>query len=108
MEKGAKVLKYPSSSDSSVGEFDGNLKPTYSKIANIATKQQKALEKVEKLLEKSPNLLSKEMYQTETLTDDLQRLQSKFDNLQSHHETLLADHEKLSYEFLQESKILRN
>ncbi|XP_073360472.1 uncharacterized protein [Aegilops tauschii subsp. strangulata] len=68
MAKGAKVLKYPSS-ESSEDESDENLKPSYSKLAKIAVKQQRALEK---------------------------RLQSKFDNLHSHHNTLLTDHEKLS------------
>src|SRR3990170_505298 len=105
MAKGAKVLKYPSS-ESSEDESDENLKPGYSKLANIAIKQQKALEKVQNLLDKSDDLLGEEMSRTQTLTDNLQQLQSKFDNLQSRHETLLADHEKLSYEFLQRKQDL--
>jgi hypothetical protein len=105
MAKGAKVLKYPSS-ESSEDESDDNLKPNYSKLANIAVKQQKALEKVQNMLDKSDDLLGEEMDRTQTLTDNLQQLQSKFDNLQGHHETLLADHEKLSYEFLQRKQDL--
>ena len=80
MAKGAKVLKYPSS-ESSEDESDENLKPSYSKLANIAIKQQKALEKVQNLLDKSDDLLGEEMSRTQILTDNLQRLQSKFDNL---------------------------
>src|SRR3989337_542270 len=105
MAKGAKVLKYPSS-ESSDDESDENLKPSYSKLANIAVKQQKALEKVQNFLDKSDDLLGEEMDRTQTLTDNLQQLQSKFDNLQSRHETLLVDHEKLSYEFLQRKQDL--
>ncbi|XP_073361819.1 uncharacterized protein [Aegilops tauschii subsp. strangulata] len=44
MAKGAKVLKYPSS-ESSEDESDENLKPSYSKLAKVAVKQQKAFEK---------------------------------------------------------------
>ena len=73
MAKGAKVLKYPSS-ESSEDESDENLKPSYSKLANIAVKQQKALEKVQNLLDKSDDLLGEEMDQTQTLTDDLKCL----------------------------------
>ena len=100
MEKRAKVLKYPSS-ESTEEESDENLKPSYSKLATIAMKQQKALEKVQNLLEKSDDLLGGEMGRIQTLTDNLKQLQSKFDYLQGRHETLLAGHEKLSYEFLQ-------
>ena len=80
MEKGAKVLKYPSS-ESSEDESDENLKPSYSKLAKIAVKQQKALEKVQNMLDKSDDMLSKEMDRTKTLTENLHRLQTKFDNL---------------------------
>ncbi len=45
MGKGAKVLKY-TSSESSENESDENLKPGYSKLAKIAIKQQRDLEKV--------------------------------------------------------------
>ena len=56
MAKGAKVTKC-ASSDSSEDESDENLKPNYSKLANIAIKQRKALEKVQNLLDKSNDLL---------------------------------------------------
>ena len=103
MAKGAKVLKYPSSESS---EDESDVKPSYSKLAKIVVKQQKAFEKVQNMLDKSDDLLGEEMDQTQTLTGNLERLQSKFDNLQSHHNTLLADHEKLSYEFLQRKQDL--
>ena len=51
MAKGSKVLKYPSCK-SSEDESDENLKPSYYKLATIAMKQQKALERVQKLLDK--------------------------------------------------------
>ena len=105
MAKGAKVLKYPSSK-SSEDESDENLKPSYSKLAKIAVKQQKAFEKVQNMLDKSDDLLGEEMDRSQTLTDNLQTLQYKFDNFQSHHNTLLADHEKLSYEFIQRKQDL--
>ena len=88
-------------SETSEDESDDNLKPSYSKLAKIDVKQQKALEKIQNLLDKSDELLGEELNQTKTLTDNLQRLQYRFDNLQNHHNTLLTDHEKLSYEFLQ-------
>ena len=82
--------------------------PGYTKLASLATKQQRALEKVQNMLDESDDMLGEEMDRTKTLTENLQRLQSKFDNLQSHHNTLLSNHEKHSYEFLQRSKILRS
>ena len=51
MAKGAKVLKYPCS-ESSEDESDENLKPSYSKLAKIAVKQQRAFEKVQNMLDK--------------------------------------------------------
>ncbi|XP_048527555.1 uncharacterized protein LOC125506884 [Triticum urartu] len=78
MEKGAKVLKHPSSKLSEDGS-DENLKPSYSELAKIAVKQQKAFEKVQNLLDKSDDLLGEEMDRTQT--DNLQQLQTNFDNL---------------------------
>ena len=72
----------------------------------LATKQQRALEKVQNMLDESDDILGEELNRTKTLTDNLQRLQSKFDNLQNHHNSLLTDHEKLSYEFLQKKQDL--
>ena len=48
MEKGAKVLKY-TSSESSQNESDENLKLSYSKLAKIDVKQQRAFEKVQNM-----------------------------------------------------------
>ena len=56
MAKGAKVLKY-TSSEPSENESDENLKPSYSKLAKIAIKQQRALEKVQNMLNKSDDML---------------------------------------------------
>ena len=106
MAKGAKVLKHHFFSKSSDGESEDYMKPSYSKLANIATKQQSAIERLQKLLDKSNDLLNEEMDHTQTLTNGLQSLQSKFDNLQSRHGALLVDHEKLSYEFLQRKQDL--
>ena len=105
MAKGVKVLHHFSSS-SSEGESDANLTPSYSKLANIAIKQQSAMERIQNLLDKSDDLLSDEMECTQALTDDLKSLQSKYDELQSRHVALLAEHEKLSYEFLQRKQDL--
>ena len=68
MAKGAKVLKY-TSSESSEDESDENLKPSYSKLAKIAVKQQKAFEKVQNMLDKSDDMLGEEMDRTKTLAE---------------------------------------
>ena len=73
MEKGAKVLQH-SPYDSSEHESDENLKPNYSKLAKIAVKQQRALEKVQNMLDKSDDMLGEEMDRTQALTENLQRL----------------------------------
>ena len=101
MAKCSKVPKHTSSSDSSDGEPHDYQKPSYNKLANIATKQQSAIENLQKLLDKSDDLLNDEMNHTQVLTEDVKSLQSRFDSLQDRYGTLLADHEKLSYEFIQ-------
>ena len=50
------------------------MKPSYSKLANIATKQQSVIEKLQKQLDKSNDLLNEEVDNTQTLTKDLQSL----------------------------------
>ncbi|XP_073358070.1 uncharacterized protein [Aegilops tauschii subsp. strangulata] len=65
MAKCAKVLKYPSS-ESSEHESDENLKPSYSKLAKIVVKQEKAFEKVQNMLDKSDDMLGEEIYRTKT------------------------------------------
>ena len=105
MAKDAKVTECylsESSDDESGDEFG----PSYVKLASLATKQQRALEKVQNMLDKSYDMLGEEMDLSKALAESLQRLQTKFDNLQSHHNTLLSDHEKLSYEFLQRKQDL--
>ena len=105
MENGAKVTECylsKSSDDESSDEFG----PNYVKLASLATKQQRALEKVQNMLDESDDMLGEELNQTKGLTDCLQKLQSKFENLQNHHNTLLSNHEKLSYEFLQRKQDL--
>ncbi|KAI4972570.1 hypothetical protein ZWY2020_003495 [Hordeum vulgare] len=101
MAKGSKVPNDGSSFDSSDCEPDDYKKPSYSKLAIIATKQQTALDKLQKLLDRSDDMLNDEMNITQILTEDVKNLQSRLDNLQDRYDTLLADHEELSYEFLQ-------
>ena len=69
MAKGAKVLKH-SPSDSSEDESYDNLKPSYSKLAKIVVKQQKALEKIQNQLDRSDDLLGEELNRTKSLTDN--------------------------------------
>ena len=75
-------------SESSDDEFG----PSYVKLASLATKQQRALEKVQYMLNKSDDMLGEEMEQSKALAESLQRLQTRFDTLQGHHNTLLSDH----------------
>ena len=70
MAKSAKVLKY-TSSESSENESDENLKPNYSKLAKIAVKLQKTLEKVQYMLNKSDDMLGEEMDQSKALAESL-------------------------------------
>lgn len=105
MAKGAKVTECylsESSDDESGDEFGSS----YVKLASLATKQQRALEKVQNMLDESDDMLGEELNQTKALTDSLQKLQSKFEyNLQNHHNTLLTNHETLSFEFLQRKQV---
>ncbi|KAI4973470.1 hypothetical protein ZWY2020_035731 [Hordeum vulgare] len=101
MAKGLKIPNQTSSSDSSDCEPDDYQKPSYYKLANIATKQQSAIEKLQKLLDKSDDLSNDEMNHTQVLTEDVQSLHSIFHSLQDCYGTLLADYEKFSYEFIQ-------
>ena len=96
MAKDAKVTECyisESSDDESGDEFG----PSYVKLASLATKQQRALEKVHYMLNKSNDMLGEEMDQSKALAKSLQRLHTKYDTLQDQHNTLLSDHEKLSY-----------
>ena len=65
MAKGAKVTECFSSESSD--EFG----PSYTKLASIATKQQKTLEKVQSMLDESDDMLGEEMDRTQTLTGNL-------------------------------------
>ena len=100
MAKDAEVTEcyLSESSDDEPGDEFG---PSYVKLASLATKQQRALEKVQNMLSKSDDMLGEEMDQSKALAESLQRLHTKYDTLQDQHNTLLSDHEKLSYEFLQ-------
>ena len=71
MAKGSKVPNDASSSDSSDCEPDDYKKPSYSKLANIAIKQQRAIEKLQKLLDRSDDVLNDEMNHTQILTEDV-------------------------------------
>ena len=103
MAKGEKVPDYSSSESSDDDDVFGS---SYTKLVTIATKQQKALEKVQNLLDKSDDLLGEEMDQSKALAKSLQGLQSKFDDHQGHHNALLSNHEKLSLELLQRKQDL--
>ena len=88
MAKCAKVTECylcESSDDESCDEFG----PSYTKLASLATKQQRALEKVQNMLDESDDMLGEEMDRSKALAESFQRLQTKFDNLQSHHNTLI-------------------
>ena len=70
MAKGAKVTEcYLSelSDDGSGDEFG----PSYVKLASLATKQQRALEKVQYMLDKSDDMLGEEMDQSKALAESL-------------------------------------
>ena len=80
MAKGAKVTECylsESSDDESGDEFG----PSYVKFASLATKQQRALEKVQNMLDESDDMLGEELNRTMSLTNSLHKLQSKFDNV---------------------------
>ena len=79
-------------SESSDDESGDEFGPSYVKLASLATKQQRALEKVQNTLDESDDMLGEELDRTKALTENLQRLQSRFDNLQGLHNTLLSDH----------------
>src|SRR4051812_39606879 len=96
MAKSSKLSTYSSSDDPSDEEPDEN----YAKLAKIASKQQRGLEKIQISLKKSDDMLVEEMTKTQKLTDESKILQSKFDDLFNRHEALLTDHEKLAHEFL--------
>src|SRR3954467_6895686 len=96
MAKSSKVSSYSSLDDSSDEEPNEN----YAKLAKLASKQQRALEKIQISLNKSDDMLLEEMTKTQKLTDESKILQSKFDDLFNRHEALLTDHEKLAHEFL--------
>ena len=105
MAKDAKVIECylsESSDDESGDEFG----PSYVKLASLATKQQRALEKAYYMLNKSDDMLGEEMDRSKALAESLQRLHANYDTLQDQHNTLLSDHEKLSYEFLQRKQDL--
>ena len=80
MAKSAEVTEcYPSeSSDVESGDKFG---PNYVKLASLATKQQRALEKVQYMLNKSDDMLGEEMDQSKALAESLQRLHTKYDTL---------------------------
>ena len=48
-----------------------NLDPSYVKLASLATKQQRALEKVQYMLNKSDDMLGEEMDQSKALAESL-------------------------------------
>jgi hypothetical protein len=78
MAKGAKVTSHEAYFEtSSDDDYECDAKPSYKKLAKIATEQQTAMEKIQKMLDKSDHLLDEEMDSSETLFEELRRLQSK-------------------------------
>src|SRR3954466_9739626 len=67
MAKSSKVSSYSSTDDSSDEEPDEN----YAKLAKLASKQQRALEKTQISLNKSDDMLVEEMTKTQKLTENL-------------------------------------
>src|SRR3954464_3064834 len=96
MAKSSKVPSHSSCDDASDDEPNKN----YAKLAKLASRQQRALDKVPNSLNKSDDLLVVEMEKSQKLTGESKILQSRFDDLFSRHEALLTDHEKLAHEFL--------
>src|SRR3954470_20656032 len=92
MAKSSKVSSYSSTDDSSDEEPDEN----YAKLAKLASKQQRALEKTQNSLNKSDDMLVEEMTKTQKLSEESNILQSKFDDLFNRHEALFTDHEMLT------------
>ena len=71
--KGAKVTECylsESSDDESGDEFG----PSYVKLASLATKQQRASEKVQNMLNESDDMLGEEMDRSKALVESLQGL----------------------------------
>ena len=52
-------------------------KPSYKKLAKIATEQQNAMEKIKKMLDRSYDMLDEEMDRRQTLPEDLRCLKSE-------------------------------
>ena len=59
-------------SESSDDESGDEFGPSYVKLASLATKQQRALEKVQYMLNKSDDMLGEEMDQSKALAESLQ------------------------------------
>ena len=71
MAKDAKLIEFylsESSDDESGDEFG----PSYVKLASLATKQQRALEKLQNMLDESDDMLGEQLDQNKALTDSLQ------------------------------------
>src|SRR3954466_5479884 len=103
MAKSSKVPSHSSCDDAS----DDEPNKTYTKLAKLASRQQRALDKVQNSLNKSDDLLVEEMEKSQKLTGESKVLQSKFDDLFSRHETLLTDHENIAHEFLMRKQELK-
>jgi hypothetical protein len=107
MARGAKVTSRAAYFEtSSEDDSECESKPSYKKLAKIATEQQNAMEKIQILLDKSDDLLDEEVTKNESLIEDIKNLHVRYDDLQSRHDTLSSDHQKLSYEFLKKKEEL--
>ena len=83
MDRGAKVNSRDAYfQTSSEDDSNGESKPSYKKLAKIATEQQKAMEYIQKLLDKSDDLLDAEMTKTQSLIEDIKNLLVKYQELE--------------------------
>jgi hypothetical protein len=74
MARGAKVNSRDAYfQTSSEDDSDCESKPSYKKLAKIATAQQKAMEHIQKLLDRSDDLLGAEMTRSESLIEDIKK-----------------------------------
>ena len=79
MARGAKVNSRDAYfQTSSEDDSDCESKPSYKKLAKIATEQHKAMEHIQKLLYKSDDPLDAEMTKTQSLIEDTKNLHVKY------------------------------
>jgi septal ring factor EnvC (AmiA/AmiB activator) len=110
MAKSGKVSAHKShkSHSSSGDDSDAIKRPSYSKLASLASKQGSSLERIQKLLDQSDDLLHLEVKKNQSLIDDIKSLHEKYVDMQGHYESLSMTHEKLSSDYLQQGQALED